>query len=455
MSTDLDKEWKDFGNKLVLHHSLFYKFWQLGKPSFTESIDTAAVVFDKDGNCINFLFNEKFWNECDEYKKLFVICHECLHVVLNHGSRFKDCEQKQIANVAQDIVINHLLVESFGFIQNQIESWDQYCWVETVFKDKKHYGRPYPKDESSEFYYNNLIKECEKDNKNGNDKSKSSRSSISQDGLPQTVDDHSASRSSISQDGLPQTVDDHSTWNKSTQEDEEKILDKVTGGMSPEEMQSISDKLNNQVQKSLKAGSTPLLMPFLIKRPSRVLPKRKWETVIKKWESVIMKVDEHECEQWIRAPRRFGCINTDLFIPSDEYVEDITNKKDKINVFFFMDTSGSCFNLAERFFKAALTLNPKKFNVRLFCFDYYATETSLKSKTLYGGGGTSFKCIEDKIQEIVLKGEKYPHAVFIITDGYGNTVRPQFPKRWHWFLSEKYLNLIPAESHRYMLNDFE
>ena len=70
MSTDLDKEWKDFGNKLVLHHSLFYKFWQLGKPSFTESIDTAAVVFDKDGNCINFLFNEKFWNECDEYKKL-------------------------------------------------------------------------------------------------------------------------------------------------------------------------------------------------------------------------------------------------------------------------------------------------------------------------------------------------------------------------------------------------
>lgn len=45
-----------------------------------------------------------------------------------------------------------------------------------------------------------------------------------------------------------------------------------------------------------------------------------------------------------------------------------------------MDTSGSCFNLAERFFKAALTLNPKKFNVRLFCFDYYATETSLKSK---------------------------------------------------------------------------
>jgi hypothetical protein len=250
-------------------------------------------------------------------------------------------------------------------------------------------------------------------------------------------------------------VDDHSTWNKNTQEDEEKILDKVTGEMSPEEMQSISDKLNNQVQKSLKAGSTPLLMPFLIKRPSRVLPKRKWETVIKKWESVIKKVDEHECEQWIRAPRRFGCINTDLFIPSDEYVEDITNKKDKINVFFFMDTSGSCFNLAERFFKAALTLNPKKFNVRLFCFDYSATETSLKSKTLYGGGGTSFKCIEDKIQEIVLKGEKYPHAVFIITDGYGNKVTPQFPKRWHWFLSEKHLNLIPAESHRYMLNDFE
>ena len=120
-----------------------------------------------------------------------------------------------------------------------------------------------------------------------------------------------------------------------------------------------------------------------------------------------------------------------------------------------MDTSGSCFNLAERFFKAALTLNPKKFNIRLFCFDCSVVETDIKSQKLYGGGGTSFKAIEDKIQEIVGKGEKYPHAVFIITDGYGNKVIPQFPKKWHWFLSENYLNFIPKESHKYMLNDFE
>ena len=438
MSTSLDEQWKDFGNKLVLHHSLFYKFWQLGKPSFTESIDTAAVVFDKDGNCINFLFNEKFWNECDEYKKLFVICHECLHVVLNHGSRFKDCEQKQIANVAQDIVINHLLVESFGFIQNQIEEWEQYCWVETVFKDKKHYGRPYPNDESSEFYYNNLVKECKK-NEEGKESEGSSKNS---------------SGSGIKQDALPKTVDDHSAWNEGTEEAAD-VIDKVTNQMSPEEIQSLHDKLKNQVEKSLKAGASPLAMPFLVKRPSRVSPKRKWEAAIKKWESVITKIDEHECEQWIRSPRRFGCIDTNFFIPSDEYVEDIMNKKDKINVFFFMDTSGSCFNLAERFFKAALTLNPKKFNIRLFCFDCSVVETDIKSQKLYGGGGTSFKAIEDKIQEIVGKGEKYPHAVFIITDGYGNKVIPQFPKKWHWFLSENYLNFIPKESHKYMLNDFE
>lgn len=44
----------------------------MGKPVFTDRIQTAAVQFDKEGNYLMFLFNENFWNECDEYKN---ICH--------------------------------------------------------------------------------------------------------------------------------------------------------------------------------------------------------------------------------------------------------------------------------------------------------------------------------------------------------------------------------------------
>lgn len=447
MASSIDKEWQKLGSLLEVHHALFYKFWQLGKPSFTNSIDTAAILFDKEGNFVNFLFNEKFWDSCDEYKKLFVICHECLHVILNHGSRFKDCKEFGIANVAQDIAINHLLVDGFGFVKEQIEDWEKYCWVDTVFKNKKVFGLPYPTDESSEFYYNNLLKEQEK-------KKNNSGQGSGQGSKGEEESDQGSSGNSGEQSDLPKTVDDHSTWNEG--KDDLEMIEKVMDSLSPEEIESLTEKLKNQVEKALKAGTAPLCMPFLVKRPAKIVPKKKWETVIKKWESMVTKIEEHECEQWIRKPRRMSCISTDMFIPSDEEVEDITRKKDKINVFFFLDTSGSCFHLAERFFKAALTLNPKKFNIRLFCFDHAVVETDIKGQQLYGGGGTSFSAIENKIQEIIKKsGEKYPHAVFLITDGYGNKVVPQFPKRWHWFLSENHTNFIPKESQKYMLKDFE
>ena len=44
--------------------------------------------------------------------KLFVICHEMLHIILNHGKRSKNTlsENKIAANMALDIVVNHSLI---------------------------------------------------------------------------------------------------------------------------------------------------------------------------------------------------------------------------------------------------------------------------------------------------------------------------------------------------------
>lgn len=444
----MNDEWKQLGSKLEEHHSLFYKFWQLGRPVFTNSIDTAAVVFDKDGKCINFLFNEKFWNECDDYKKLFVVAHECLHVILNHGSRFKDTKEKRLANIAQDVVINHLLVESFGFIQEEIKGWENYCWVDTVFKNKKIFGRSYPKDESSEFYFVQLLKDKENSSKKvAGGKGKAGESQQQSQG-----DESSSAGNQDEPDDLPSTVDDH---NITFDQDTDGMIEDILKSLSDEDLESLSDKLQNTVNKDAKAGTTPLCAPFLVKRPSVIIRKKKWESVIKKWEKIAVVNQDTEIEQWIRLPRRFSCVDTDLFIPSEESVEDICKKKDKIDVFFFLDTSGSCFHLGERFFSAALTLDPKKFNIRLFCFDVAVVETDIKGQKLYGGGGTSFSAIEAHIKSIVEKGTKYPQAVFIITDGMGNNVKPAFPKRWHWFLTEKYTNFIPPESHIYMLSDYE
>lgn len=383
-----------------------------------------------------------------DYKKLFVICHECLHAVLNHGLRFKDVENHDIANVAEDLAINHMLIDNFGFIREEIEEWDKYCWVETVFKDKKYRGMPYPTDESSEFYYNHVYKICKENGGSNDGKNSSDNNSSGGQGNPTKGD----------KGDLPALVDSHDGWHDASQEEVSDIVNQAINSLSNEEKQSLIGKLkSDNIDKTAGIGS--ILAKIDLSHVSKVKKKPKWETIIKKWTKFILREKEHMEEQWLRKNRRFANINlnNDLMLPSDHDVHDICYEKDRIKLFFFLDTSGSCISYAERFFKAAMSLDPLKFDIRLFCFDTEVAETTLASKTIYGGGGTSFSCVENKIQEI-MKSEHcaYPDAIFIISDGYGNTFNPEYPKRWYWFLTESSTdNFIPNLSKVFMLTAYE
>lgn len=68
--------------------------------------------------------------------KIFVICHEALHIILNHGKRFQEKENPKIFNIAVDIVVNHSLVKDFGFIREEIDAKNEYCWIDTIFGEK-------------------------------------------------------------------------------------------------------------------------------------------------------------------------------------------------------------------------------------------------------------------------------------------------------------------------------
>lgn len=192
--------------------------------------------------------------------------------------------------------------------------------------------------------------------------------------------------------------------------------------------------------------------------PNRVKKKKKWETVIKKWVMQKLSLQYRETEQWARIKPRFSemMADGDLIIPTEMEVEDMYWDEERITVFLMLDYSGSCVHLKDRFFKAAASIPPEKFDVRLFTFDTRMYETTLESRKVYGGGGTSFSCIENKIQEIMKKeGIKYPSVCFIITDGYADRVSPQFPDRWWFFLSGDYRHCIPEESHVHLLKDYE
>lgn len=406
------EEWAELCSALLDHHSLFYKIGEMGRPCLTDSIPTACVTFDKNGNFINFLFNPEFWSNSSFYEKIFVLCHECLHLILRHGHRFKDSKDNLTANYAMDIVVNHSLVNRFGFIRENIKGWEELCWVDTIFKNKKINNLDIPQDETAE-YYLNLIKRVYSSDKNF---------------MQKLVDSHEFGE-----------VDDKELFAKLNEE------------LSQEEKESIKKFYGKHSDKTTAGSQSGNILHF--SPNSKITVKKKWESVVKKWsQSRIISTDKDN-DQWARKHRRFMFLETGFFLPSEFEVEDFDLEKGKLKVLFFLDASGSCWHLKDRFFAAAESLPKKHFDVDLFSFDTQVFTTDFKQRKIKGGGGTSFSIIENYIQNNYK--DKYPEGVWIMTDGYGDTVNPAHPENWFWFLSQHSTSQhIPKNSTKFDLEDF-
>jgi len=414
-------------NQLEQHHALFGRFWAIGSIVENKNIPTACISFDRQsGDGVQFQINPDFWNSIDLYKKTFVIAHECLHVYLEHGRRMSGMNPR-IANIAADIVVNHYLIDGFSFNRDLITDWEKYCWLDTVFK-----GKDVQSNQSFEHYYQ-LLMEMAEQNKSNDD-------GAGGDGVPdqETVDGH---------DGLGGMTQD--------------IAEQITRKLSPSELESfkeITRTTNADENKIVEsdAGSIAGALSRIIKL-SKIVKKRKWEHVIKNVLGRFNAEAETTVEQWLKKSRRMAAMPSGtLLLPSE--VDDVAECKDKVDVWLFQDTSGSCVDLAERFFKAAASIPEDRFRVRMFCFDTKVYETDLKSGKLYGFGGTTFSCIENYINHLVdkEKGCRYPSVVFVVTDGYGDKVNPKHPERWNWFLSENSTaRYLPPSSHKYELKNFE
>jgi hypothetical protein len=424
------EEWFAISSSLEEHHAVFYKVWQMGKPHFTDDVETAAVQFDETGNFIWFHFNPKFWKTLNHYNKLFVI-------------RISDAPRinRNACNAALDVVVNHTLLRNFGFERDKIINGEKLCWVDTVYKGRKPLP---PDDEMYEFYYNLFEK-------------------VYGHGGQGEGDDGDGDNTMGSMPGG--TVDDHSKMGNSQSDEWGKVIDKLSEGLSDEEKDSLKKMVQKHFQKPDGKGQDALNTQagtgtggqWVFASVQKVKKKKKWETVIKKWSAKYMKTSDKEIEQWARINRRMVMLPKGMFLPTDMEVEEDADEKTRIKVYFYLDTSGSCWGLKDRFFAAAMSLPEERFDIRLFCFDTQVQETTLESRKIYGGGGTSFHILEDFIQkDIKAKGDKYPEAVFVITDGYGDRVNPERPEKWYWFITaggtRSYIN---KDCNFFNLDEFE
>lgn len=434
------KEFYDISRNLEVHHAIFYKVWEMGKPVFTKSIETAAVQFNKEGDLLLFLFNPDFWQSLNDYERTFVISHEALHVILNHGVRTRSTDNPILCNIALDLVVNHTLVEKFRFEREKIRNYKQYCWVDTVFdeKTKIHEDKKY-----FEYYFNLLNKNklnlsnvklvdihgsFGNKNEDGNkeEEKQESFSSIYEDQLKDIIEELDQNLSDIEKQQAGEVLKEHL------------------------QQECCDDKQNGGLLAGTGAGS------WMNVEIGEVKKKKKWETVIKKWSLQFKKTHINNLEQWARKNRRLAFLDGELMLPSE--MEEEKKKEDKIIVYFFLDTSGSCIDYKERFLKAARSLPSDKFEIRGFYFDTRVVEVDLeRTNKVYGGWGTYFSIIENKIQNIIFSEKKeYPKAVFMITDGYGDNVYPQIPENWYVFLtpySSKYC--FPDKVNFFQLKDYE
>lgn len=412
--------WRSEYNELLLRlecvHSAFRFLVDNSRPTFDYICDTACVLFNTEDKTFSFHINPEFWysNPSSEFRA-FVISHESYHVFMDHGLRSVKLNH-DIANIAQDIVINELLANQF-FDRKIIDPEDRYCWYDTVLKDI-----PHQKGENFEYYYKLLM---------NNQDSLVSKGLIGSHNIPSGSSGGNATTSDMPTSERPITRND---------------------------IDDFIEKINAEEGEGTIAGNLPGGVTISVGKID-VQKKKKWESVIHEWVGLRLKKKEKVISHWIGKDRRMTLLDNVLMIPSSREVEEKDLDKDMIDLWFFQDTSGSCMSFAKRFFKAAKSIPTDRFNVRTFCFDTQVYETDLSSGKLYGFGGTKFNILEAHIErELANKNlKKYPDAIFIITDGDGNNIHPKHPDRWYWFLGGSYITkrYIPPASTTYMLKDFE
>lgn len=407
---------EDIAFELENHHGIFSQLWSMGEPTFTDEIPTAAVSFDENGEYMNFFFNKGFWDSLSDIERKFVICHECLHVLLEHGIRSTDCPDKRLANIALDVVVNHTLLERFGFRRETMDISKDLVWKDTV------YEKPDEIEDNREFeyYYGKLEEQGAKE---GQD----------------SIDDHS-----MLVPGSANGKDQNSPGGQKAQDKIDDFLDDQIGELSEEEQKELNDALGKE-NAPCQGRGTQAGGAKVIARAIKKCQKRCWEDIVQIWTGKETVIEE----DWRTRSRRHTLLSEDFILPAE--IEEDENTK--VNLWFFQDTSGSCRHMADDFFSAALTFPEDKFDLTVHCFDTSVYPTDLKSRELKGFGGTSFSPIEAYIQANC--GGVYPDAVFLFTDGDGDMVDPQYPDRWYWFLAgSKNTRCYPKTCQTFMFDEF-
>lgn len=477
-------------------NSAFTTFTSIADVSLADLKDRqTSLTYERDIKRISLQIDTAFWNNATPKERAFAIAHEASHVFLNHEKRRAQLRAEnpeaaiEVVDDAMDITVNERLGRNPTFnSRRDVDPDDKFLWADQRFDETELTA----KDQTLETLFERLYAKTPPPPPSGSGGS-DEEGEPGQKGQQSNGSGGGSGDNEEQGDGDDQDQDNLQDENKDENEDQSDEGDQEDEGkgsrhdhMDPKEGEGEDDKEGKKdkgkgKQKSMMedSGLEEALKNELSKEELKEFSEMfgseggnlnniielKTRKTSRKWEELIFDLAREEAKNketerqatWLREPRNMGSMPKDYIMQGVR--EEPIPKPDRVKVWFFQDTSGSCMGYQERFFSAAASLPEDKFDLRLFCFDTRVYETTLASGKLYGFGGTSFVCIGQEI----MKQEEDPDLIFIITDGWGNAVNRadiQDHSKWHWFLtpygSEDYITRSGfKQDNIHQLSDYE
>ena len=420
-------EFSAISQMISKENSVFQALWRSCQFFWDQTIPTAQVEYDSRSGSIALRINPFLWEQSSTEGKRFILLHEGFHLVFDHFGIFSKIKFENFdpvnLNKAQDIPINHFIEDSY--VPGCREEFKfELCFVDTVFKGTPH--EKAPTNETWQYYYALMPKSKEQPQKG-----------------PGAFD----GQSPTSVFGEDSPVFNFSELPEELQEEiKQASKEAVAKSASSEDILEIANKF----PKGKQAGSDPLGALISVAN-QKVQKNRKWEDLVKDMLASMYKVKYKDKLSWVfRNRASFALSDKDCILPG-ELEQKVRDVKEKFKIVAFLDTSGSCYSQAQRFFNLIKTMPEDLFDIEVFSFDTRIYPVDIKKGSLRGGGGTCFRILDEEIR----RRETHPDVVFVITDGEASRISPLKPKKWIWLLTQEYFSAIPSESKKVLLRKFE
>ena len=391
-----------------------------------EMPDMAAVGKNNKEEKTIFLNPDQIENLSEKELDL-VLMHEIAHLALKHDQRRKELINKEIYDLACDIVVN-------SYLLNEYDNDEQFLILNgKVLRHKVPSGKEGSEYSAEEVYemlntdFNSDETGFEEtnesdpsgddlDNCNTSNDDYDSKEDEAEDNVESSNDDSESGEDDLEGDGNKDTENSGSKSGRSNGFDSHEKWDQSPIDLSDLDFNEVIDETCKAVQR-WNPDNLYGIIPQQVYREFLEL----WEPKLD-WRTLLNNFIQEEINDYSFTPpdRRFS--DSDFFLP--EFNDSEQQVK---NILFMIDTSGSMSDedITEAYFeiKGAIEQFNGKLEGWLGFFDAevagvkpFVDEEEFRMIKAEGGGGTSFICIfkyiEDNMQDYDI------NAIIILTDGY-------------------------------------